>query len=138
MPWDGYNSTTNLFRIFVRKIKKLTVVDKILIGQALIVTVFTLGFFIYLGGLGAKSAIYGGLAALVPNLYFANKIKKSTGKSAKKVVGSFYSGESGKFLMTVFMFALIFQDVTINIIAVLLTYMAALTVFWFALLIRKY
>jgi len=138
MPWDRYNSTTNLFRIFVRKIKKLSVVDKILIGQAFIITIVTIFFFIYSGLLGAKSAIYGGLAALVPNLYFANKIKKSTGKSAKKVVGSFYSGESGKFLMTVFMFALIFQDVKINFIAVLLTYVAALTVFWFALLIRKY
>jgi ATP synthase protein I len=138
MRWGGYNSFTNLFRIFVRKIKNISVVTKIIAGQVVIAAFFVIVFFVYFGFLGAKSAIYGGLAAVIPNLYFAYKIKKSTGKSAKKIVGSFYSGESGKFLITVFMFALIFQDPKIIVMAVFLTYTFTLTVFWFALLIRKY
>jgi len=138
MSWCGYNSITNLFRIFVRKINKISIVDKVLLGQMAIVIFFSMLFFVYSGLLGAKSAIYGGLAAVIPNAFFAYKIKKSTGQSAKKLVGSFYAGESGKFLITVLMFALIFQDSKIDMVAVSFTYVAALTIFWFALLIRKY
>jgi len=133
-----YNSFTNLFRIFVRKIKNISVVTKVIAGQIAIVCGFSVAFLIFSGVLSAKSALYGGLAVIIPNLYFAYKIKKSAGKSAKKIVGSFYAGESGKFLITVFMFALIFQDPKIDVMAVMLTYAVTLTVFWFALLIRKY
>ncbi|MDC9729367.1 MAG: ATP synthase subunit I [Methyloprofundus sp.] len=122
----------------MRKNKNYSVVTKVISGQIAIVSLFSIAFLIYSGLLGAKSALYGGLAVVIPNLYFAYKIKKSAGKSAKKIVGSFYAGESGKFLMTVLMFALIFQDPEINVLAVLLTYAVTLTVFWFALLIRKY
>ncbi|NYT46382.1 MAG: ATP synthase subunit I [Candidatus Methanofishera endochildressiae] len=78
------------------------------------------------------------MAALIPNWYFARKINKHKGQEAKKIVRSFYAGESGKLILTAILFALIFQDPRIDFVAVLTAYMAALTVFWFALLIRKY
>ena len=96
------------------------------------------GFFFLGNEISAKSALYGGLAALIPNWYFARKINKHKGQEANKVVRSFYAGESGKLFITAIMFALIFQDPKIDFIAVLTAYISALTVFWFALLIRKY
>lgn len=122
----------------MRKLQKFSVVNKILTGQMLIVLIVISGFYLFGSDIGAKSALYGGLAALIPNWYFARKINKHKGEEAKKVVRSFYAGESGKLLITAIIFALIFQDPKIDVLAILTTYIAALTVFWFALLIRKY
>lgn len=120
------------------KIQQLNVVNKILAGQAFIIMLVIASFFMLGNSLSAKSAFYGGLAALIPNWYFARKINKHSGQEARKIIRSFYAGESGKFIITAILFALIFQDPRIDILAVLTSYVAALTVFWFALLIRKY
>ena len=122
----------------MRKLQKLSIVNKILVGQLLIVVVVITGFYFLGSNISAKSALYGGLAALIPNWYFARKINKQQGQEARKIVRSFYAGESGKLLLTAIIFALIFQDPKIDILAVLTTFISALTVFWFALLIRKY
>ncbi len=122
----------------MRKIQKISVVNKILVGQAFITLLVVTSFFMFGSYISTKSALYGGLAALIPNWYFARKINKHKGKEAKKIVRSFYAGESGKLILTAILFALILQDPRIDFLAVLTAYMAALTVFWFALLIRKY
>ncbi|NOR80937.1 MAG: F0F1 ATP synthase assembly protein I [Methyloprofundus sp.] len=122
----------------MRKLQKLSVVNKILVGQILIILIVIAGFYFLGSNTSVKSALYGGLAALIPNWYFARKINKHKGEDARKVVRSFYAGESGKLIITAIIFALIFQDPKIDILAVLTAYIAALTVFWFALLIRKY
>ena len=122
----------------MRKVLKLSVVNKILAGQALIIMLVIASFFMLGNELSAKSALYGGLAALIPNWYFARKINKHKGQEAKKIVRAFYAGESGKLILTAILFALILQDPRIDFVAVLTAYIAALTVFWFALLIRKY
>ena len=122
----------------MRKLQNLSVVNKILAGQVAIVLLVIAGFFILSNGISAKSALFGGLAALIPNWYFARKINKHRGQEAKKIVRSFYAGESGKLILTAILFALIFQDPKINFLAVMTAYIAALTVFWFALFIRKY
>lgn len=122
----------------MRKLQKLSIVNKILAGQAGIILLVIAAFFMLGNELSVKSAFYGGLAALIPNWYFARKTNKHKGQEARKVVRSFYAGESGKLFITAIIFALIFQDPNIDVLAVLTTYIAALTVFWFALLIRKY
>jgi len=122
----------------VVNLNQLSVISKIIAGQLLIIILVSTAFYLVNGDLSGKSAIFGGLAALIPNLYFALKVQKNKNQEAKKVVRSFYAGESGKLILTAVIFALIFQDPDINIIALLVTYVAALTVFWFALLIRKY
>ena len=122
----------------MKTIQKLSVITKILAGQVVIIMLVIAGFFMLGNDLSVKSAFYGGLAALLPNWYFARKIHKQKGQEARKIVRAFYAGESGKLILTAMLFALIFQDPKIDFLAVLITYMAALTVFWFALLIRKY
>ncbi len=122
----------------MRQLQKFSVVNKILVGQLFIVLLVVAGFFVLSNGINAKSALFGGLAALIPNGYFARKINQHKGQEARKIVRSFYAGESGKLILTAILFALIFQDPKINFLAVMTAYIAALTVFWFALLIRKY
>ena len=122
----------------MRKFQKFSVVNKILLGQILVVLFVIIGFFLFGSVISAKSALYGGLVALIPNWYFARKTTHIKGTEARKVVRSFYAGESGKLVITAAMFAMVFQDPKVEFIAVFTAYVSALTVFWFALFIRKY
>lgn len=116
--------------------RKLSTVSKILIYQGLITLIMASGFAVYGGKFMALSAVLGGMAAFIPNLYFAFKMQRTLGQDARKIVRAFYAGESGKLLLTAALFALIFQFPNIEILPLLAGYIAALSVFWFALLMR--
>ncbi|MEQ1543605.1 ATP synthase subunit I [Methyloglobulus sp.] len=110
-------------------------VAKILGYQVLIITVVSLGFGVG-GWQKAFSATIGGFAAFIPNLYFALRVAGSAEQDARKVLRSFYVGESVKLLLTVALFMLIFQIPNIEILPLMAGYIAALSVFWFALLMQ--
>lgn len=110
-------------------------VAKILSYQVLIIMVVSLGFIVG-GGQKALSSALGGLAAFIPNLYFALRISGSDEQEARKILNSFYIGESVKLLLTAALFIMIFQIPSIEIIPLLVGYISALSVFWFALLMR--
>lgn len=111
-------------------------VSKVLVAQFMVIVWVAGVFMLVYGGQQAKAAAVGGMAALVPNIYFAWRISRSAGLEAKKVVRSFYTGESGKLLMTAAIFAIIFQVPNLDILPLLVGYVAVLSVFWFALLMR--
>ena len=116
--------------------RKYSTVSKILSYQILIILIITAGFAFAGGWQQGMSSALGGAAAFVPNLYFALKIYQSSDKPARKIVNSFYAGESGKLLLTAAMFIMIFKVPNIEILPLLVGYIAALSVFWFALLMR--
>jgi ATP synthase protein I len=113
----------------------LTTVAKILSYQLMITVVVSLGFAVE-GWQKALSPALGGLAAFIPNLYFALRITGSAEQEARKILQSFYAGETVKLLLTAALFMLIFQIPNIKILPLLAGYAAALSVFWFALLMR--
>ena len=116
---------------------EFSTVKKILLLQVLIAIVIASGFFV-MGGLNsALSPALGSIVALLPNCYFAYKIYLSRNKEAKKIVRSFYSGESAKILLTAALFALVFQIPDVNLLTLLAGYMAVLSVFWFALILWR-
>lgn len=114
---------------------RLSTVAKILCYQVLIIAVVSLAFVVG-GWQKGLSAALGGLAAFVPNLYFALRVSGAAGQEAKKVLRSFYVGESVKLLLTVGLFILIFQIPRVEILPLMAGYIAALSIFWFALLMR--
>jgi ATP synthase protein I len=116
--------------------RKLSTVSKILLYQVLIIIIMTAGFAVGGGKMAALSTALGGAAAFFPNLFFAYRIKKATGQEARKIVVSFYTGEVGKLLLTAAFFVLIFQIPNIDLLPLLVGYLTALSVFWFALLMR--
>ena len=116
--------------------RKYSTVSKIISYQILIIIIMTAGFALKGGQSYALSAALGGAAAFIPNLYFALRVYKSAGQEARKIVRSFYAGESGKLLLTGALFFMIFQLSHIQILPLLAVYIAALSVFWFALLLR--
>ena len=116
--------------------RKRSTVSKILGYQILVIMIMTAGFALIGGRPYGLSASLGGVAAFIPNLYFALRVHKSAGQEARKIVRSFYAGESGKLLLTAALFFMIFQLPNIEILPLLAVYIAALSVFWFALLMR--
>jgi ATP synthase protein I len=110
-------------------------VAKILGYQVLIIAVVSLGLGVG-GWQKAFSATIGGFAAFIPNLYFALRVAGSAEQDARKVLRSFYVGESVKLLLTVALFMLIFQIPNVEILPLMAGYVAALSVFWFALLMQ--
>lgn len=116
--------------------RKLSTVSKILSLQVLIILAVTLGFY-FAGGLQkALSPLLGGLAAFIPNLYLVLRMARGTGQEPQKIVRSFYAGETGKLLLTGILFFMIFQVQGIELLPLLAGYVAALSIFWFALIMR--
>ncbi len=82
------------------------------------------------------SAVCGGFIAWIPNFYLALKIKNISSLNAKKIVNTFYIGETGKLLLTGFLFFLVFCLPSLQLIPLFTGYTVTLSIFWFALLIR--
>jgi ATP synthase protein I len=110
-------------------------VAKILGYQILIIVAVGLGFAVG-EWQKALSSVLGGLVAFIPNLYFALRISGSAGQEARKILQSFYTGEAVKLALTAALFMLIFQIPNIEFLPLLAGYTTALSVFWFALLMR--
>ncbi len=97
------------------KINKLTATGKALSKQQLILTTVMTFFcvvitYFFCGYLNAKSALLGGLVAIIPQFVFGLKAFKYAGASkAKLVVDAFYKGEKLKLLLTAILFALVFK-----------------------------
>lgn len=110
-------------------------VSKILIMQASVAVSVSM-FFLFLATESmAISSFVGGLIAFLPNLYFAYRISLAKGASAKRIVRSFYSGESRKVLMTCVLFAVAFQVPGVQFFPLMVCYVAVLSVFWLALIL---
>lgn len=116
--------------------RKLSTVSKILAYQLLIILITSAGFAMAGDWRQGLSSVLGGVAAFIPNLYFALRINSISGLKPRKIVNSFYAGESGKLLLTAALFIMIFKVPNIEILPLLAGYIAALSVFWFALLMR--
>ncbi len=116
--------------------RKTSAVSKILRYQLLISVIISSGFAIFEGYNFGLSSALGGMAAFLPNLFFALIVNKPAGRPARKVLNSFYLGEAGKLLLTGVLFIIIFKMPNTEILALLVGYITALSVFWFALLMR--
>jgi len=103
--------------------------------QASIAISVSIVFFVFGGEKLAISSIIGGLIAFLPNLYFAYRISLARGESAKKIVQSFYSGESRKVLMTCALFAIAFQVPGVQFFPLMACFVSVLSVFWLALIL---
>lgn len=110
-------------------------VNKILLLQAMVIVLVTLGFWLLGSGNMVVSSLFGGMTAFLPNLYFAYRMSLVKEQSAKKIVRSFYSGESRKILMTCALFAMAFQVPNVQFVPLMVCFVAVLSVFWLALIL---
>jgi ATP synthase protein I len=136
MACASYNPSAFRFWGNMMVDKKFSTVVKILKYQFLTVLLITAGFVIAGGWQQGLSPALGGGAAFIPNIYFALRVMSTSGQEARKIINSFYAGESGKLLLTAALFIIIFQIPNIKVLPLITGYTAVLSVFWFALLMR--
>ena len=110
-------------------------VNKILLLQAMVIVLVSLGFWIFGTVNMLVSSLFGGMTAFLPNLYFAYRMSLVKEKGAKQIVRSFYSGESRKILMTCALFAVAFQVPNVQFVPLMACFVAVLSVFWLALIL---
>lgn len=111
-------------------------VKRLLHAQALVVAA-SVGIAYAVGGeQAARSSLLGGLAAFLPNAYFAMRVGASQNKTAREIVRSFYVGETVKLVGTALLFGLVLQLPNVVFAPLIATFVAVLTVFWFALLLN--
>jgi ATP synthase protein I len=58
------------------------------------------------GPAAALAALFGGLAVLLPTVYFAAKVHFRAGGTAAELLGAFYRAEAGKLVLTMVMFGI--------------------------------
>ncbi|AWM81613.1 hypothetical protein DKL61_15410 [Gammaproteobacteria bacterium ESL0073] len=114
-------------------------ISKLLLAQVLMSVVIAVVFLLAEGINAAGNAMLGGLIVLLPNIYFALKAFRYFGaQSALAITLAFWSGEMGKYVLTVGLFVFVFLVVKPNnFIALFMGYFAVLMVSALGLLLVK-
>ena len=92
--------------------------------QAAVTALIGLLLWLLQGWQAAYSPWFGGLTALIPNVYFTYKAFQYFGaRSIGVIVQSFWAGQMGKMILTAVLFALLFLGVKpLNVLAVFIGY----------------
>lgn len=90
------------------------------------------------GGAAAAAALFGGMVAILPALYFAVRVGlRRNSAQTKEILGVFYRAELGKLLLTALLFfigALLFGK---HFAPLMLTCVACLAMNWVVLAVAK-
>ena len=106
---------------------------KLVGSQAIFVLLMTIIIYIGWDFTYARSALIGGMTAVIPNLIFALYAFRFAGaQAAKMVTQSFYRGQSLKLLTTVVLFIVAFKWMNVLIEPMMLAFILTLLTHWFA------
>lgn len=90
----------------------------VLVLQLIVTLAVALVLWIFQGLIAGYSGLLGGLVALIPNSYFAFRVYRYSGaRSARAIVGEFYSGEAGKLILTAVLFIAVWLAVKPLVVA---------------------
>ncbi len=117
-------------------VKISPIILKILGYQLMIIMLVGIAFGLFKSVNELVFSMLGGMVAFIPNAYFALRTNQSFGKEAKEILNSFYVAEAIKLLLTASFFLMAFQLPNVQIIPLLTGFITALSISWFALLIR--
>ena len=111
----------------------------VLVLQLIVTLAVALVLWIFQGLIAGYSGLLGGLVALIPNCYFAFRVYRYSGaRSARAIVGEFYSGEAGKLILTAVLFITVWLAVKPLVVAAVFGgYLAVLAIGASALLIVR-
>ena len=111
----------------------------VLILQAVVLTVVTAGFLgVYGFSVDSKSALVGGIIALIPSCFYVWRASRAKSKTPRSLVKAHYRAESGKLVITVVLFGVAFTQLgPIAALPLFATYVATLSSYWVALLLKS-
>lgn len=104
--------------------------------QMLVAFASALGFGAAIDWIAGKSALIGGLIAVVPGAFYAWRVVRSTSRSAGRMLAAHVVAEFGKLALTALMFAAVFIGLKeVSVIPLFATYITTLMVYWVALMV---
>jgi ATP synthase protein I len=104
-----------------------------LVQVAILVVAAALAAWIW-GRPQAVAAVYGGLVAVVPTIYFALRVfARRTTQDPKQAVTALYVGEIGKLVLTALLFWIGVVLFAKQFLALMVTYAACLLAYWLVL-----
>lgn len=107
-------------------------------AQAITAALATIIVWFVSGSDAAVAALFGGMVAVVPALFFATRIWMRRGVTeAKDILGMFYQAELGKLLLTAFLFFIGVRLFGEHFAPLLLTCMACLAMNWLMLAVAR-
>ncbi len=111
-------------------------IKKVLLMQLGLVAIVSAFFLTFGGYLMALSSLVGGLIALLPACFYGWRVGLTLSFPAKQAFQGHVVGQAGKYVFTIILFSIAFTLFTsINILALFSSYIAALLVYWLALII---
>jgi ATP synthase protein I len=107
-------------------------------GQAITAAIAGLVAWIGWGPAASLAAMFGGLVAILPTLYFAAKVHLRAGSAtAAEVLGTFYRAEAMKLVLTVVLFGIGAKWFGQHFAPLILTTTACLAVNWVMVAVTK-
>ncbi len=107
----------------------------ILLGQMVIGAIALLLSWTWSGVEAAQAATFGAGTAIVPGLYFALRVFATPpGTPPQRMLAKLYAGEVGKLVLTAVLFYGAVKWYPTQLLPVILTYVACLSVNWVAML----
>jgi ATP synthase protein I len=103
---------------------------KLIILQNTVVIILGVICLIASGSRAAYSAILGGLACILPSIYFVRKFFSSRDRSTAKIMFDFYLGEFLKLFLSAILLILIFKFIPVKLIALISGYILANLANW--------
>lgn len=112
---------------------------KLVLLQIIVVLALFLCWWLFQDIKAGYSALLGGLAGVIPSLYFVKKGFSSKERSMKKIIVDFYIGEFSKLLLSAVLLVLIFKYLPVKLVPLITGFIGAYMAIWLAplVLIRK-
>ena len=103
-------------------------------AQAVVTLILASAALWWRGAEAAQAALVGGGICVAANASFAARMFRGSGGSdPRKLVRAFYAGEVMKIALTAALFAVAIASSDLDVLVMLLAYLATTMVFWFAL-----
>jgi len=108
---------------------------KLVLLQIAVVLGLLVGWWLFKDIKAGYSALLGGLACVIPSLYFVKKLFSSKERSMKKIMFDFYIGEFSKLLLSAVLLVLIFKYLPVKLIPLITGFIGAYMAIWLAPLV---
>jgi ATP synthase protein I len=108
---------------------------KLVLLQIAVVLALFLCWWIFQDIKAGYSALLGGLAGVIPSLYFVKKLFSSKERSMKKIMLDFYLGEFTKLFLSAILLVLIFKYIPVKLVPLITGFIGAYMAIWLAPLV---
>jgi ATP synthase protein I len=103
---------------------------KLIYAQIAVILLLFFCFWLFKNIQAGYSAFLGGMACVIPSVYFVKKVFSSYKRSSQKIVLDFYLAEFIKLFLSAILLVLIFKLLPVKLVALVSGYISAYLAIW--------